>query len=71
MKKASEYRKHADECRALAKRMEQGEHRDQCFELALTWERLAEQRDITSRPGLGTTAEQSPNTTRKSNADQE
>jgi hypothetical protein len=48
VKKASEYRAHAEECRALAKRMEQGEHREQLVAMAQTWERLAEQRDITS-----------------------
>ncbi len=49
MKKASEYRKHADECRTLAKQMEQGEHREQLLVMAETWDRLAEQRDITSQ----------------------
>ena len=44
MKKASEYRKHADECRVLASRMESGEHRDQLLEMAATWDKLAEER---------------------------
>jgi hypothetical protein len=44
MKKASEYRQHADECRALAGRMDVGEHRDQLLEMAATWDRLAEER---------------------------
>ena len=44
MKKASEYRRHADECRALAKGMAPGEHRDQLWEMAATWERLAVER---------------------------
>ena len=48
MKKASEYWTHAQECRALAKRMGQGEHRDQLIAMAETWERLAEQRETTS-----------------------
>jgi hypothetical protein len=48
VKKASEYRAHAHECRVLAKQMEQGEHRDQLMATADTWDRLAEQRDITS-----------------------
>ena len=43
MKKASEYRQHAEECRALANGMA-GEHRDQLLEMARTWERLAEER---------------------------
>jgi hypothetical protein len=45
MKKASEYRQHAQECRALAKGMEQGEHREQLLRMAETWEGLAEQRE--------------------------
>ena len=44
MKKASEYRQHADECRALAQAMEQGEQRDQLLEMAATWDRLAADR---------------------------
>jgi len=44
MKKASEYRRHAEECRALAKGMAAGEHRDQLLEMAATWERLAVER---------------------------
>ena len=44
MKKASEYRVHAQECRALANTMDQGEQRDQLLEMAATWERLAEER---------------------------
>lgn len=41
MKKASEYRQHAEECRVLAYRMEQGEHRNQLLEMAATWDKLA------------------------------
>ena len=44
MKKASEYRQHADECRTLAGRMDVGEHRDQLLEMAATWDRLANER---------------------------
>ncbi len=43
MKKASEYRQHAEECRALAQGM-QGEQRDQLIEMAATWEKLAKDR---------------------------
>ncbi|HEX2728083.1 MAG TPA: hypothetical protein VHN20_19860 [Beijerinckiaceae bacterium] len=46
MKKASEYRKHAQECRALAKRMAHGEQRDQLLAMAQTWDSLAEQRVV-------------------------
>lgn len=44
MKKASEYRQHADECRTLAGRMDSGEHRDQLLEMAATWDKLADER---------------------------
>ena len=44
MKKASEYRKHAEECRALANQMQGGEQRDQLLEMARTWDRLADDR---------------------------
>ena len=46
MKRAAEYRKHAQECRALAKRKEHGEQRDQLPAMAQTWDGLAEQREI-------------------------
>ena len=49
MKKASEYRQHADECRALAARMDVGEHRDQLLEMAATWDRLAAERSQRAR----------------------
>ncbi|HEX2725932.1 MAG TPA: hypothetical protein VHN20_08955 [Beijerinckiaceae bacterium] len=50
MKKASEYRKHAEECRALARQMKQGEYREQLLVMADTWDRLAEEREA-SFPG--------------------
>jgi hypothetical protein len=58
MKKASEYRLHAEECRALAAGMT-GEQRDQLIEMASTWERLAEERsDLVRRhPELGLAGE--------------
>ena len=43
MKKASEYRQHAEQCRLLAKGM-QDEKRDQLLEMAATWEKLAQDR---------------------------
>ena len=43
MKKASEYRNHAQECRVLAGAM-QSEQRDQLLEMAATWEKLAVER---------------------------
>ena len=44
MKKASEYRQHAAECRTLAGRMDVGEHRDQLLQMAATWDQLAAER---------------------------
>ena len=44
MKKASEYREHAEECRQLAVRMESGEHRDQLLAMARHWDQLAADR---------------------------
>jgi len=41
MKKASEYRRHAEECRVLAHDM-QGEQPYQLIEMARTWEKLAQ-----------------------------
>ena len=43
MKKASEYRQHAVECRQLAAGV-QGVQREQLVEMAATWDRLAEER---------------------------
>ena len=43
MKKASEYREHAVECRTLAAQM-QGDQRKQLLEMARTWDKLAEDR---------------------------
>jgi hypothetical protein len=44
MKKASEYRQHAQECRDLAKSMPEGPHREQLLEMARTWDNLAAER---------------------------
>jgi hypothetical protein len=54
MKKASEYREHIEECRALAKHM-QGEQRELILSIATTWEKLAEDRSALVRrhPELG------------------
>ena len=45
VKKASEYRKHAEECRTLARQVPEGPQRDQLLEMARTWEALAADRD--------------------------
>jgi hypothetical protein len=44
MKKVSEYRQHAVECRALAAKMDVDENRSQLLAMAQTWDRLAEER---------------------------
>jgi hypothetical protein len=44
MKKASEYRRHAEECRVLARSMPAGKDRDQLLEMAATWDTLAAER---------------------------
>jgi len=44
MKKASEYREHARECRALAAQMESTEQRDQLLQMAAHWDTLADDR---------------------------
>jgi hypothetical protein len=44
MRKASEYRQHAEECRSLAASMPSDAHRDQLLEMAEQWEKLAEER---------------------------
>ena len=44
MKKASEYRAHAAECRELAAKMELGEQREQLIGMARHWDELAADR---------------------------
>jgi hypothetical protein len=43
LKKASEYRRHAQECREMARR-ESGVPRDQLLEMARVWDELARER---------------------------
>ena len=64
MKKASESRQHAEECRVLARGI-QGEQRDQLLEMAATWDKLAAERSelIRKHPDLalqGEHAEEAP-----------
>ncbi|WP_157934685.1 hypothetical protein [Microvirga ossetica] len=56
MKTAAEYRKHAEECRVLAKQVPEGEHRDQLLEMARTWDNLAADREtlVRNHPELDT-----------------
>jgi hypothetical protein len=44
VKKASEYRQHANECRALAMKMTSGRQRDQLLAMAAHWDQLAADR---------------------------
>ena len=55
MKKASEYRRHAEECRSLAKGLLPGEQRDQFLNMAGVWEKLAVDRAtlVLRHPELG------------------
>jgi hypothetical protein len=56
MKTALEYRKHAEECRVLARQVPEGEQRDQLLEMARTWESLADTREglVRNHPELDT-----------------
>jgi hypothetical protein len=44
MKKVSEYRDHAEECRKMAAGTSNEEHRAALFKMAETWDSLAEER---------------------------
>ncbi len=59
MKKASEYRRHAEECRAMARQTQPGPQRDQLLEMARTWDNLAADRSemIRRHPELGLAGE--------------
>jgi hypothetical protein len=59
MKTAAEYRKHADECRVLAKQVPEGEQRNQLLEMAKTWDNLAADREklVRNHPELDTAKE--------------
>ena len=51
MRKVSEYRQHAKECRGLAKQSRSAEHRQMLLNMAVTWESLANDR-IRTAEGL-------------------
>jgi hypothetical protein len=55
MAKADEYRKHAQECRILAKGMKTAAEREQLLRMADAWERFAAERErLDARsPGTG------------------
>jgi hypothetical protein len=66
MKKASEYRQHAEECRVLARGMAPGEQRDQLLDMARTWDNLADERSqlISQHPELALEGEQQEESSR-------
>lgn len=68
MKKASEYRQHAQECRELAAGMGSPEQRTMMLQMAEHWEKLAEDRValIEKHPELAHEGEQAENRTWKS-----
>ena len=45
MKKAQDYRNHAEECRALARKSRTDEERRQLLTMAATWDGLATERE--------------------------
>jgi hypothetical protein len=45
MRKASEYRQQAEECRKLLVKARSQEHREMLKTMAATWERLADERE--------------------------
>ena len=51
LKKAEEYRRHAEECRVLARAAQNGEHRNQLLIMAETWDGLAAERERGLRAG--------------------
>jgi hypothetical protein len=44
MRKVDDYRRHADECRAMARNATNDEHRQGLLNMAETWDRLAADR---------------------------
>jgi hypothetical protein len=59
MRKTSEYRHHAEECRKLAAKMKTGDQRDHMLKIAKVWDQLAEERNdiLCKHPQLGQTTE--------------
>jgi hypothetical protein len=59
VKKASEYRQHARDCRALARKMESEADREQMLAMAAHWERLARDRAafLSKHPELASNGE--------------
>ena len=53
MKKTQEYRKHAQECRAMAQNARTAEERGQLMKMAEAWERFAVERERGLHDGDG------------------
>ena len=72
MKKASEYRRHAEECRELAARMASPAHRSQLLQMAKHWDGLAADRValIQRHPELAQAGEQEEEASRAGSARQ-
>jgi hypothetical protein len=51
MRSIAEFRKHAEECRALARTASSGEHREQLLHMAQTWDAVADERERELRIG--------------------
>jgi hypothetical protein len=49
MSKAAEYRKHAGECRALARNVQNDEHRNQLLKMADAWDNFAVESERSER----------------------
>ena len=62
MKTAAQYRKHAEECRLLARQMPEGAQREQLLEMARTWDTLVNTREglVRNHPELNTEKAQDP-----------
>lgn len=68
MKKASEYRQHAQECRDLAAKMASPDQREQLLEMARHWDQLARDRAelIARNPGRAQEGERDEETRERS-----
>jgi hypothetical protein len=51
MTKGAEYRKHAQECRALARNVQNDEHKHQLIKMAEAWDSFAAERERLERSG--------------------
>jgi hypothetical protein len=52
MRRIADYRRHAEECRTLARQADSPEERGQLLNMAATWESLAQERESALASGL-------------------